>query len=313
MPENFRIAIMGAGGQGGYLGGLLSLAGEDITLIARGKHLKTIQSKGLTLKSNTGEITSLQVKITDDPAEIGIVDLLIFCVKAYDLDSAAEQSKPLVGPDTVVLPVQNGIGIPERLGEVFGKKAVIGGVSYLLGKIEKPGVITYGGISGKLYFGELSGGKSTRTEKILNVFLQVGIEAKLHTSIRKAIWEKFILICATGGVMSLLRLPVGLVLDCPESSALFKSVMDEAELVARASYANLPDGLADRLFNFVKTSVEPTMKSSQLEDLLAGRRLELEYLNGTVVRLGKKNGIPTPFNFAVYAALKPYIEGTPKE
>lgn len=306
-----RIAVMGAGGQGGLFGGLLAKAGEEVTLIARGAHLEAIQSRGLTLKSDKGVDTTIMVNATSNPAEVGPVDLVLFSVKTYDLDAAAEQALPLMEKKTVVLPVQNGIGIVERLSEVFGSGAVIGGTSYLSGKIESPGTISYGGVSGKLFFGELDGNKSPRVEKILDIFQKANIEAELHTNIRVAIWEKFIVNCASGGIMALLRLPMGPILDCRESRALLLGVMEEAEAIAQAKDIGLPEGTAKKFLDFFRTNVAPSARSSLLMDITTGRRLEIEPLNGAVVRIGRELEIPTPLNFAVYAALKPYVNGAP--
>ena len=306
-----RVAVMGAGGQGGLLGGLLARASSDVTLIARGEHLKAIHESGLTLKSNQGDEFTVQVNATDDPREVGHVDLLLFCVKSYDIESAAEIALPLVGGSTVVLPVQNGVNTSEQLERVFGQGKVLGGASYLAGSISSPGVISYGGISGKLLFGELNGGTSKRTEELLNTFQQATIDAEIHTNIRVAIWEKFIVNCATGGVLSVLRLPIGPVLACPESGALMRGVMEEAYALGRASGILSDEGTVDRWFGFFKSNVAPATRSSSLVALTEGRPLELDDLNGSAVSLGRELGVPTPLNFAVYAALKPYIKGAP--
>lgn len=306
-----RTAIMGAGGQGGMFGGLLARGGDDITLIARGTHLEAILERGLTVKSDQGDEFTVEVNATDNTTEVGHVDLLLFCVKSFDIESAAEQALPLIGDATVVLPVQNGVHTSERLERVFGQGKVLGGASYLAGSISSPGVISYGGISGKLFFGELNGGTSKRTEELLATFQRAEINAELHTNIRVAIWEKFLVNCATGGVLSLLRLPIGPVLDCPESSVFMRGVMEEAYELGRASGILSDEGTVDRWFGFFKSSVAPTTRSSSLVALTEGRPLELDDLNGLAVSLGRELGVPTPLNFAVYAALKPYIKGSP--
>lgn len=306
-----RIVVMGAGGMGGYFGGLLAKAGKDVTFVARGAHLDAMRARGLAVKSLQAGDFSIPVNAISDPGDIGAVDLVLFCVKTYDLETAAEQIRPLIGGNTVVLPVQNGVDSPDRIAGIIGPHPVIGGVSYVGAYIESPGVIVQGAISGKLIFGELEGGSSTRTEGLLDTFQRCGIQADLHSDIRVAMWEKFMVFCATGGVMALMRLPIGPIVDCPETRDLFLRVMQEVETVARAKGVNISDGTANRLFEYLVANAEPSGRSSLLLDLVAGRRLELDAANGTVVRYAQELGMATPLNFAVYAALKPYIDGTP--
>lgn len=306
-----RIAVMGSGGMGGYFGGLLARAGKDVTFVARGAHLAAIRAQGLTVRSAQAGDFSVQVPAIDDPATIGEVDLVLFCVKTYDLESAAQQIRPLIGDHTLVLPVQNGIESPDRIARIVGPAHVLGGVSYVGASIQSPGVIVQAGISGKLLYGELTAGTSSRAAQLLATFQEAGIQAEHHSNIRTAMWEKFIVVCATGGVMALMRLPLGPIVDCAESRALFLSTMKEVEAVARAKGMVLPDGTAQRLFDYLVANMAPSGRSSQAIDLAAGRRLELEALNGAVVRLGREAGVPTPLNFAIYAALKPYINGPP--
>jgi 2-dehydropantoate 2-reductase len=305
-----RIAVMGAGGQGGLFGGLLRRAGEDVVLIARGANLKAIRSGGLTLKTGGCRAFIPDIDATDEPSEVGPVGLLIFCVKTYHFEVAAQDSQPLVGSSTVVLPVQNGIDAADRLARFFGGDKVIGGVSYHQAALEAPGVITYGGVSGKLYIGELGGGSSARVCDIQRTLDGAGIDCQVHSDIRIAMWEKLILVCATGGVMAYYRRPIGSILDDPDGRALILGVMEEAEQVARAKGIELPADTAQRTLHFIESNMGPDTKSSQLEDLLAGRRLELEALNGEIIRLARKTGVPAPLNSRVYEALKPYAGGS---
>ena len=294
---------------GGYFGGLLARGGADVTLIARGAHLAAMRERGLTVRSELyGEFT-VPVRATDDPIEVGAVDLVLFCVKGYDLEAGARLSAPLVGPETTVIPVQNGIDIVERLEGIFGEGRVLGGMTYVGGKIEAPGVVAQGGPMGELIFGELAGGTSERAERIADFLRGSGIGVELLSDIRSRLWEKFTVICATGGVLAVARLPFGAVFASPEASELMRGVMGEVENLARASNAGLAEGTAERLFDFLKANMDPEGRSSQLQDLEAGRRLELEFLNGTAVRLGRELGVPTPLNFAIYAALKPHVDG----
>lgn len=305
-----RIAVMGAGGQGGLFGGFLRKAGEDVVLIARGANLKAIQSRGLTLKTAGRRPFILNIDATDEPSEVGPVGLLLFCVKTYHLDAAARDAEPLVDASTVILPVQNGVNAPDRLAKFFGGDRVIGGVSYHQAALECPGVITYGGVSGKLYIGELDGGSTSRVNGIQQTLDGAGIDSEVHPNIRIAMWEKLVLICATGGVMAYYRRPIGAILDDRDGRALILGVMEEAEQVARAKGIRLPVATAQRTLGFIESKIGPDTKSSQLEDLLAGRRLELEALNGEVVRLGRETRVPTPLNSRVYEALKPHVDGS---
>ncbi len=305
-----RTAVVGAGGMGGYFGGMLVRGGADVTFIARGAHLEEMRSRGLTLKSQLfGEFT-VPVQATDDADPVGEMDLVLFCVKGYDLEEAAQQCRSLVGLNTAVIPVQNGIDVPERLERILGEGRVLGGMTYVAGKIEAPGVVAQRGTSGELVFGELDGGTSGRAEGILDLFRQAGLPAELRTDIRVRLWEKFIVICATGGVLALLRMPFGAVFASPEASELLRGVMGEVAQIARVSGVDLPEGIVERLYDFLREKMGPSAKSSQLQDLEAGRRLELEFLNGTAVRLGRELGVATPLNFAIYAALKPYADGS---
>ncbi|MFQ6027470.1 MAG: ketopantoate reductase family protein [Dehalococcoidia bacterium] len=296
----------------GHFGGLLARAGEDLTFIARGAHLEAIRARGLTVKSRVFGDFTLPVKATDNPAEIGPVDLVLFCVKTYDTDAAAELIRPNVDPDTVVLSVQNGIDNEERVAQAVGSEAVIGATAYVSAVIESPGVIAQqGGMGpGRIVLGELAGGSSPRTERLLDVLRNAGINAELHPDIQVELWQKFVDLCGLGGVGSLTRLPIGPIVSCPETNAFLRETMEEVAAVARARGVALPEECVDKAMDYL-ASRTPSLRGSMLYDLTAGRRLELETLNGTVVRLGREHDVPTPCNFAIYAALKPYAEGTP--
>ena len=305
-----RIAVMGTGGTGGYFGGLLARAGEEVTFIARGDHLEAIRQNGLAIKSVLAGDFSIPAKATDNTQDIGPVDLVLFCVKAYDNAAAAGQIRPLIGPQTVVLSVQNGIDNEQQIGEVIGAEHILGCVSYVSSTIESPGVIAQTGGPGKIVFGEMQGGTSARTETLQSTLQNSGITAELHADIQVALWQKFLGICGVNGITALTRLPLGEILACEETRNLMRGTMEEVEAVARASGANLPEACVDQSMDLF-SSVEPSVRGSMYYDLAAGRRLELDVLNGTLVRLGSEHGIPTPINFAIYAALKPYLDGAP--
>ena len=305
-----RIVVMGAGGTGGYFGGLLARAGEDVTFIARGPHLAALRSQGLRITSRLAGEFTVPVSATDNPSEVGPVDLVLFCVKAYDTDTAAELIRPIVGPETVVLPVQNGIDSAERLARVVGQEHVIGGVAQITSAVQAPGLIAQTAGPGKILLGELAGADNTRADRLVGAFQRAGIAAELHPNIHIALWEKFIFICAFSGLTALARLPIGPILASAEGSELFKGVMAEVAEVARAKGVALPGDPVARGFALA-TGFEPEARGSLYTDLAAGRRLELETLNGTVVRLGRAHAIATPFNVAIYAALQPYTTGAP--
>lgn len=305
-----RVTVMGSGGTGGYFGGLLARAGEDVTFIARGAHLAAIRARGLTVRSRLVGDFTVPARATDDPAESGRADLVLFCVKAYDTETAAERLRPAVGPDTVILPVQNGIDSAERIGRVVGSERVMGGLAGVSSVVEAPGVIEHRAGPDVIQLGELDGPPGARAERIADALRRAGVKAQVRPDMRVALWEKFVLICGLSGLTALTRLPLGAVLACPETRALFQQAMEETEAVGRAVTVAVPDGHAGRMMKFFEGS-DPAIRGSLYYDLAAGRRLEIETLNGTVVRLGRERGVPTPANFAVYAALKPYAEGAP--
>jgi 2-dehydropantoate 2-reductase len=305
-----RVTVMGSGGTGGYFGGLLARAGEEVTFVARGAHLAAIRAKGLRVRSRLVGDFTVPARATDDPADSGPADLVLFCVKAYDTESAAERLRPAVGPDTVVLPVQNGIDSAERIGRVVGPAHVIAGLAGVSSVVEAPGVIEHRAGPDVIQLGELDGQPSARTQRIADTLRQAGVKTHVRPDMRVALWEKFVLICGLSGLTALTRLPLGAVLACPETRTLFRQAMEETEAVGRAEGAAVPDGHAERMVQFFEGS-DPGIRGSLYYDLAAGRRLEIETLNGTVVRLGRLRGIPTPANFAVYASLKPYAEGAP--
>jgi 2-dehydropantoate 2-reductase len=237
------------------------------------------------------------------------VDLILVCVKTYDLEAAAAQLAPLVEPRTMILPLQNGIDSAERLAQIVGPAPVLAGVAYVAATRVAPGTIVHRGMN-RIVFGERNGGTSPRAEHLRELFNRTAITAELHLDIRVALWEKLVALSATGGVMAMARLPMGPILACPETSAFFRGTMEETAAVGRAAGIPLPDDCVQQHWTTV-SGLDPSVRSSMLVDLLAGRRLELESLNGTVVRMGQQAGIPTPLNFAVYATLKPYAEGSP--
>ncbi len=305
-----RVAIMGAGGQGCFFGACLANAGNDVTFIARKASLEALRAKGVMVKSNTlGDFTT-RVKASDDPAEVGPVDLIMLSVKYYDLEEAASHMIPLIGSDAAVVPVVNGVDVAERVGGIVGGGHVLGGLSWVNTRLESPGVVSHGGLV-KLVFGELGGGYSPRTRRLETVFRGARIDAELSADVKTAIWEKFVANGALSGIMTLTRLPAGPLRDSPEVWALLRRALEEATAVAQAYGVKLPPGYIDGTLESF-TGYAPWAKAAMLQDIEAGRRLELDALTGAVVRLGRERGVPTPLNDIVYAALRPYREGAPR-
>ena len=223
--------------------------------------MEAIRTYGLTVKSRLAGNFTLPVKATGDPGEVGPVELVLFCMKAYDTATAADQIHPLVGPETVVLSVQNGIDNEEKIGRVVGLERVIGAAAYVSSVIEAPEVIAQTAGPGKIVLGELAGGTSPRTERLESTFQRAGIAAELRPDIRITLWEKFLFICGLNGITALTRLPIGPILACPETSALLRGTMDEVEAVARASKITLADGCVDQGFALF-TRLESSLRGS---------------------------------------------------
>jgi 2-dehydropantoate 2-reductase len=305
-----RIVVVGAGGTGGYFGGLLTRAGQDVTFIARGTQLEALRTRGLTLESRLAGTFTVPVQVTDTPSEVAPVDLILFCVKTYDTDAAAESVRPLIRPDTMLLSLQNGIDNEERIARAAEHTSEIGAVAYVSSAIKAPGVVAQTAGPGKIILGELHRGASARTERLRDVLQRAGITAEVHPDIRVIIWQKFLFICAFSGVTTVTRLPIGTILADPMTHGLFRGTSEEVEAVARASGIDLPADCVEQALT-TAAAVEPWGRGSLYHDLAGGRRLELESLNGEVVRRGREHGIETPLNFAIYAALRPYVDGAP--
>jgi 2-dehydropantoate 2-reductase len=303
-----RIAVVGAGGVGGGFGAALTKAGGDVTFIARGAHLAAMKSQGLKVQGPRGDTHLVPTKATDNPAEIGTVDIVLFCVKLWDVESAGEKIKPLVGAGTAVIPLQNGVDAHERLIPILGKNAVMGGVAQISASIVAPGVIAQVGTFMRMVFGELDGRRSQRGEDFLALCLKAGFEATLSEQILTDLWMKFILLASNAGMMALSRQPIGALRDDPDLRPIFVAAYQETIDVGRARGVALP---ADALERIVELTghFPPAMKASMALDLDRGNRLEVPWLSGKVAELGRQLGIPTPTHNMVYAMLKPYVKG----
>jgi 2-dehydropantoate 2-reductase len=308
-----RIGVMGAGGVGGYFGALLARGGHDVSFVARGAHLRAIQERGLEVRSLVPGRFTVRAKATPDPAAVGPVDAVLFCVKSYDTEAAAAAIRPMVGPETVVISPQNGVDNVEKIARVVGPGRVLGGAAYILASIEAPGVIAQTGGPRRLVFGELDGARSARAERFLEACRASEVNAEITTDVRRTLWEKFLLLAPNAALTALSGLTVGEIRACPETRRLLREMMGEVRAVAEAEGVPIPLEAVDRNLAFLDT-LEPGFRSSLHHDLTHGRRMELEALSGTVVALGQKHDLPTPLNFAAYACLKPYAlqrEGPP--
>jgi len=306
-----RIVIVGAGALGGFYGGLMARAGEEVSFLARGKTAEALRTRGLTVRSKLAGDFTIPVTVLDDPAGAEPPDLIFFAVKAYDLEDAAERIRPLVGPETLVLSVQNGVDAEERLARIIGPDGIASGAVYVSATVEEPGVIAQVGGPGLVQFGPYAGVPMSRLAELKALFDRIGVANELHEDMRRPLWEKFMAICAMSGVSALTRLTLRQIFDCPESRALYRDVMAEVTAVARARGVDLPESAADRMMENLERMPALPERGSLAYDLMAGRRLELETLNGTVVRLGRESGVDTPCNRVIYAALKPYVDGSP--
>ena len=304
-----RIAVMGAGGQGCFFGSLFVQADHDVTFIARGRNLDAMQKNGLTLRSTTFKEITVPVNATDQPEDVGTVDLVLFSVKTYDLDEAVDQIRPLIGPETIILTIQNGVEAADRIGKVVGSEHLLGGVSYTNSHLVAPGVVNH--VTGsRLVFGELSGGVSPRVKKLAKVFGEAGLEAVPVDDIRGELWRKFVWQCGLSGVLCLTRLSIGSIRDFKETWELMRMVILEATSVARAEGVIITEDDVDTTLEIL-SNLPSGVKPSMLSDLESGRRIELEAFNGAIVRFGRKHGVDTPLNYAIYSALKPYENGGP--
>jgi 2-dehydropantoate 2-reductase len=306
-----RMAVMAAGAVGGYFGGRMAAAGHDVIFIARGAHGDAIRRDGLRIESALGDLHLKDLNVTDDPRQVGPVDLVLFAVKLWDTETAGEQTRPLVGSNTRVITLQNGVDSVERLAPILGDDVTIGGATYVVTTIAKPGVVRHTGARAEVRCGRLD----RRPDAVLAGYVQqmkaANIDITLADHMLLDIWKKFVLLSGTSGITASTRQPLGVTRDDEDMRAFFYQLMHETIGVGRAAGVEFPPGFAAELDRWV-ASFPPTMKASMANDLDAGRRLELDWLAGKVVALGRKYGIATPGHEAVYAILKPYRMGPVK-
>jgi 2-dehydropantoate 2-reductase len=303
-----RIAVMAAGAVGGYFGARLAAAGHDVIFFARGNHLDAIRRNGLKIESPLGDLHLRDVNVTNSPAGVAPVDLVLFAVKLWDTEHAAEQLRPLVRAQTRVITLQNGVDSVERLTPVLGEEAVVGGSTYLVTVIAEPGVIRHTSAFARIRCGRLDG----RPDPVLIGYVEelraAGLDITLSEAMRTELWKKFVLLSGTSGITASTRQPLGPIRADPDMRALFFRLMAETRAVGEAAGVRFPPDFAEELARAVE-AFPPTMRASMAHDLERGNRLELDWLAGKVVALGRKHGVPTPANEAVYAILKPYRMG----
>ena len=302
-----RIAVMGSGGVGGYFGGRLAHGGADVNFVARGKHLEAMRRDGLRIEGSE-QIHIKQVNATDDPKEIGVADIVLLCVKLWDTEQALTQIKPMVGTDTTVISLQNGVLKDQYLRAAFDERQLMGGVGYVATTIEAPGVIRQTGPMQRLLFGEFDGSRSARAEGFLSACLAGGINAELSSDIVREIWQKYVFLVGLSGTTTTIRKPIGPIRSNSQTRAFLHDVMREVVEVARAHGAAVPADYAQVRLQLAD-DVSPDMTSSMHHDLQRGNRLEVGWLSGGVVKLGKEKGVPTPLNRAIADILALHADG----
>ena len=299
-----KIAVMGTGGVGGYFGGLLARAGHDVTFVARGAHLRAIQENGLSVESSNDGDFHVNSPAVDDASDVGPQDLVLFAVKMYDNEPAIQTIKPLMGPDSIVLTLQNGIDNGDQLVETFGAERVMIGSVMLEGRIAEPGRVTQGG-PGRANFGELQPGITDRAQQLLAIFQEADWRVELHENMQDMLWKKFAYLAGSAAVCAASNSTIGEMRSIPETRETIRSAIEEGFAVARARGAPIRDDCMEwsmtALDNFPYEG-----RASLAKDFAEGRPVELEGLTGTIVRMGREVGVPTPVNDTIYGVLKPW-------
>jgi 2-dehydropantoate 2-reductase len=299
-----KIGIVGAGGVGGYYGGQLARVGTEVGFVARGEHLAAIREGGLRVRTPDEDFT-VDVAASDDPAEIGACDAVLFCVKSYDTESAAALLDPLLEPGTAVVSLQNGVDNEEKIAARIGAEHVLGGASFIRAHIAEPGVVERTGSVQRILLGELDGSQTDRSDRLLAACRAAGIDAHLTDDIRRVLWDKYAFLCALAGLTAVTRVPIDKLMRVPETRELFHQMVREAVLVAQAEGVDLGDEIVDEKAEFA-ASLEPGGFSSLHHDLVTGRRIELDALHGELVRRASRHNLSVPVTTIVYALLRPW-------
>ncbi len=305
--SGLRFVIIGAGGVGGFFGAQLHKGGVDVRFLVRGKHFEVIKTNGLSVLTGGTSIVVPAERFFDSPSSIGAADVVLFCVKSYDTESAARNLAPMVHDRTVIISLQNGVENEDVIGRILPKATVFGGVAYVYATITQPGMITEWGGPKKIVFGPLQKGEPLRVlgQEILRTMAGSGFEAEYTDTIATALWSKFIFITAVGGITALTRLTLGQILEAPESHQLLRAAMEESLAVATAVGIATPPGfIAESFAKLAK--YDNNSRSSLYVDLANERRLEIDALSGTIMHLGERYGVPTPIHSIIYASLIPH-------
>ena len=301
-----KVVVVGAGAVGGYYGAVLAKSGEEVSLIAKGPHVKTMREKGLRVESVPGDffLPARSFRASEDPAEVGPVDLIFFSVKTYDTEAAARSLPALLGPGTAILTVQNGVDNADRILRALAPRTppVLPGAVYIEATLKAPGHIVQSGGTRRLVFGELNGQRTQRAEAILRCLERAGVPCELVPDIEEALWAKFLFICPLSGLTAITGRGLRALLDLPETRDLFVGAIREVEAVARARGVRLSKDAFEKTLAFAEGLQD--MRSSLQKDLEAGRPLEIESLSGAMVRLGREAGVSTPIHRVLYACLK---------
>jgi 2-dehydropantoate 2-reductase len=307
LGSDVRIAILGSGGVGGYFGGRLAEAGADIVFLARGAHLEAMRARGLRIDSPKGNLHLRRVNAESDPTAVGAVDIVFFAVKLYDTEGALALLPPLLGPRTIVIGFQNGVETIGNLSRAVGASRTAGGVSYVSAVIAEPGVIRHTAMD-HLIFGMPDGSASPPLEALLDVCRRAAFQTTLSTDINVEIWTKFARLSVFSGLTAVTRCPIGVIVNDPDLLEMLRAAVRETLAVAQAKGINVPRTIDDDVTIAYK-ALPPQAKASMLEDLERGRRIELPWLSGAVVRLGHELGVPTPIHGFITTVLKPYVNG----
>ena len=302
--------VMGAGGVGGYFGARLARSGEAVTLIARGEHLAAIQRGGLRVRSAIEGEFAAKVSAVEDTDGSPVADAALLCVKSFDTGAALERLRPVIGPDTPVLTLQNGVEAVEKIDAALGSGHALGGAAYVFASLEAPGVIAHR-FGGKIALGELDGRPSARAERLRDALARAGVPVELSDSIQRVMWEKYLFICAQAGMTAVTRTPSGVLRRNPATWRMYRTILEELAAIAERLGVRLAPDVVATLMN-AADALAPGTSSSLHHDLVSGRRLEIEALHGHAVRLAERLSVPAPMTFAVYAALQPHAAGRPE-
>jgi 2-dehydropantoate 2-reductase len=302
-----KVAIFGSGGVGGYFGAKLAAAGEDVTFLARGAHLKAMQEGGLHITSPQGDVHLPKVQATDRPQAVGPVDVVLLTVKMYDVEASAAALRPMIGPDTVVITLQNGVEAMDMVAKHVGPEHVAGGAAYIVVVVDQPGHLRHT-TAQSLVFGERDGRRSDRLVKFEEAGKHAGFGAKASPQVESDLWVKFVRLSAWSGMTSVTRSPMSVLREDPALFDMMMKATDEGIAVGKARGITFPPDIVESTLAMIP-NFPPNSKSSMLEDLERGRRLELPWLSGAVQRLGREAGVPTPVHSFITTVLTPFVNG----